>query len=302
MRRRRNQISYNPFKWINNNQSTAQTYTNIIATFVTLIALIITVHYSNKGIEESEKSNNSAKEQLILAQQQYELSKQEIERSKKNELERDKKQAADEKQEQTHKYFDSIRIHRNDSFQIVSFAQQALINKQQLKAISKQAETAEAQFNLQERQSADIYERNKAIFTIDSVIINRSRATTPLVSFRIRNTGNLWAHADSIRISVFNPSFLYFNTQLNNTNADLSPNMLEIKTGGLPVYKDYIDLNDTFYCIIIYHYDTANKIEKGIPAFFRYSFDSKNRFTLLPAPAEMINSFSIEMNKRGIKR
>ena len=126
-----------------------------------------------------------------------------------------------------------------------------MINQQQLRAITKQANTAEAQYNLQSLQNADLYERNKALFMPDSVIIRDLRTTASAVSFRIVNTGNLPAHVDSTYIVVCNHRTLYFNDRLNLTNNDLIPSGSYI-TGGIELFRSYIYLEDTHYLLLIY--------------------------------------------------
>ncbi len=200
-RRGRRFLSINPFKWINANPEKAQAHTNIVSTTVTLFALLITIYYSNKGIRESEISNKNATEQLKLANEQILLSKQEINRSKDREAFENIKQSQKDVVAAIEKHTDSIRLAKNDQFQIESFIQQKRINEQQLKAITKQASTAEAQFNLQNLQNVDIYERNKAVFFPDSVLINKVRLANYLVSFRIINQGNYPAHIDSMLYS-----------------------------------------------------------------------------------------------------
>jgi len=189
-------------------------------------------------------------------------------------------------------------LSKNDSFQIASFAQQRSINEQQLKAITKQANTAEAQFNLQSLQSADLYERNKAIFVPDTATITKVSLTISTISFRIMNVGNLWAHVDSSYVAVYNSKYLYFVAHTTITSTDLGQ-FGNYKTGGIPVFSPYLSLDDTYYCLLVYYYDSADRKEKSVPKFFRYTYNSKKEFVLLPVDALNINLFSNEILKQS---
>ncbi|QHS55715.1 hypothetical protein GWR56_09275 [Mucilaginibacter sp. 14171R-50] len=293
-----------PLSWVKKNKTLAQTYTNIISAVLTLIAVLSTIHFSNKAILESHNATVSANRQVDLSLLQYSLSKAEFDRSQLKEINDSLKEIIENNVKNRQRTSDSIRLAQNDAFQRESFNTQKAINEQQLKAITKQASTAEAQFNMQKLQNADLYERNKALFFVDTVKTRPKNSVTTFVSFRIKNSGNTWAHIDSIYIAAYNPTYLYFNSRLSNSNVDMQPQITEVNTNALEVFGRYVGLDDTYYCVIIYYYDTADKREKPIPNFFRYASDGNKHFVTLPLFPDIINSFYTEIlkhNKRTLK-
>jgi len=174
---------------IKKNPEAFQFYSNLISSFITLLALGATIYFSLRALKKTDTQNQNAVQQLNQAKAQLTLAQQQFQYAKK--LHTEDSIASSFKDSITNERFikDTIKQgyrekmqENRDHLQFADNKQQYALNKEQLKAIQIQARTAEEQFNQQKEQYQQQLYEQRPVFFIDSANINTINTVKSTIS------------------------------------------------------------------------------------------------------------------------
>jgi hypothetical protein len=263
--------------WFEKNPSKTQFYLTIVILFTTVVFSYLSLVETRKQYAIAKGALDNANQQLKFAKDQYKA--QTAQRTEDMRLAH-LKDIAISKKDST----DSVRNVENDfqqkrynEFQTQINSQQLKINRQQLAAIQTQAKVAAAQFDFQKIQSANQFEQNRPIFSIDSVHVNKlNSAYNPTLSFHVNNRGVRTPHVDSTVIATWNINSKCSRVEKHFTNIDLKDASF---ITGMQVYQDCLDNKNTIYYLNVIYIDTYDGKSKSKHRFFRYTIKADKSVT-----------------------
>lgn len=282
-------------------------YSNLFSSTLTLLALSATVYFSISALRKTDTQNknaveqlNQAKAQLLLAQQQFQYSKQlhtedSISSTIKEKIANDRFVKDTSKQGQREKA-QEIRNHIQDA----ANEQQFILNKSQLKAIQIQAKTAEAQYFQQQQQYKQQQYEQRPVLNIDSINITKTNSIKSALRFYLSNKGIRIAHIDSTILAFYNPQLLCFSFTSDNANLDLIPGKTSLFTSKVNIYEACLNSNLTIYYLLIYYKDKTTGVSEIEPIFFTYKYVTPNQFSWSRARGPILKDFIISLKRKKI--
>ncbi|MDB5288420.1 MAG: hypothetical protein JWR05_3369 [Mucilaginibacter sp.] len=280
-------------------------YSNVISSILTLVALIVTIYFSLSALNKTDTQNKNAVEQLIQAKAQLILAQQQFQYSKQ--LHSEDLIASSIKDRITNERFikDTIKQGQQERSQELRYRlqvgfnkQQYTVNKGQLKAIEIQAKTAEAQFFQSQDQYKQQQYEQRPIFNIDSVSVTSINMVKSSIRFNFSNSGIRSAHVDSTILAFYNPKELCLSVTSNTSNLDLVPRTSFLSTSPINIYQACLNSNLTVYYLLIYYRDKTTGVSQVEPIFFKYEYSKNKQFMWSrvtgPLKAEFANKLKIK--------
>lgn len=217
-------------KWINQNS-------NLVASFLTLLTILITIYYSSVNFNLANKQYND-----LLTQRKIDFA-----RNQKDE----------ERSIKTH-FQDSIRIAKRDAEQRIQWQNQYEINKQQLVAIKQQAENSKLQFENQRAAYLTQQEIDRPNILFSMITIDTLPNSTSIARFFLTNSTR--ANTTIKRIVVFAWNIVSNQWTNGNFPDDIEANSISAVTVDLPLPTSFLVNTNTIYYIRVYHTDLNRKI------------------------------------------
>jgi hypothetical protein len=285
---------------ITDNKEVFDFYSNIISSLLTLIALGTTIYFSVSALQKTDEQNKNAAAQLILAQKQFEYSKQ---LHTEDSLASEQKDAVTNgrfiqdtiKQSKQAKYQDQRNLQQDKSNQL-----QYHLNQSQLRAIQIQASTAEAQFRQQQEQYKQQLYEQRPVFSIDSVRTTLINSVKSSIRFVISNKGIRPAHIDSTVIAFYNPQELCFSTTSMGSNLDLIAGQNFMETSSINIYNPCLQSQITVYYLVIYYKDRISGVSRVEPIFFHYEYSKQHQFLWARVTGKLRDDFAIKLKRKNI--
>lgn len=254
-------------------------YSNLGSSALTLLALGATIYFSLSALSKTDIQNQNAveqlkeaKAQLVLAQQQFQYSKQ---------LHVEESISSNQKDAVSNERFikDTIKQGQREraqegrnQLQDAANGQQFNLNKSQLKAIQTQAKIAESQFYQQQDQYKQQLYEQRSVLNIDSVHVDSINSPKSTIQFYFSNKGYRPAHVDSTVLAFYNPSGTCFSVTKNGSNLDLISRTNFLSTSQVNIWNDCLKNNLTIYYLLIYYKDKISGDNQVEPIFFRYGY------------------------------
>ncbi|HWD88346.1 MAG TPA: hypothetical protein VG367_09485 [Mucilaginibacter sp.] len=253
------------------NAGKMQFFINLGLLTITLIAVLITFHYSKENLELSTIQYSSAIKQFNYQRKLDSLRNISDSIKDRNNSRRFTKdsiiQVNKEKQQ----------ADRNKKQDVLN-DRQLDINNQQLLAAKKQAQTLESQVNEQKQQYREQLQQGRPIFAVDNVYIDSSNLYKSKISFIFSNKGIRSAHVDGTVLAFFNLAKGCHSITPNSGNLDAPPQQYFLNTSQINIYHDCLNSSLTIYLLLIYYKDFATGEDKIDPIFFTYSLNSQRQF------------------------
>jgi len=303
-RRRNNRTETALYKkinnWISANPNVAQFWGSILASLITLAALIITIFFSLSALKESHTQNLNASQQLILAKEQFQYAKklhtQDSLISVKNDFMANERFKEDTTKQLKREKLQEVR----NKIQDAANKQQLNLNAGQLLALQAQAKTSNELFLQQKDQYRQQLYEQRPIFYIDSLDITKITDVRSTIMFFFSNKGIRPAHVDSVALAFFNPLYLCFSVTKLNSNLDLLPTKNSLITSKINIYNDCLNNNQTVYYLLIYYKDNISGQSHIEPIYFQYTYTKQKQFTWNRYFGSSRAEFSKRLKTKGI--
>lgn len=221
-----------------------------ILVLVTFLTLVASVYFSNMSLQISKNQLEQAKEQLILAQNQF-------------------------KESLAQRAIDKADEYKKDSSQEMRFKVQAAMDLKNLQSFDLQAKIAKSQFESQYLMNKDIVYQNRPIFSLISVKLDSVKS---LVSITIKNVGKRPAKILLTKVAICNPSYkeMYTNGPVIE-NIDLNESIeVTFKVGCTPTYYKN---PKTMYYLHFKFQDLATNQTQNYVKYFHWQFDPPNTYS-----------------------